>query len=81
MVLPLVVLPMRERPAHVGVLPYGAEVADPPSVRGGNPFRAAASGLRLGASSRNFWLLAATFFVCGASTNGLVGTHLIPAAR
>ena len=29
--------------------------------------------------SRDFWLLAGTFFVCGASTNGLIGTHLIPA--
>ena len=29
---------------------------------------------------RDFWLLAGSFFVCGASTNGLIGTHLIPAA-
>jgi predicted MFS family arabinose efflux permease len=28
-----------------------------------------------------FWLLAGTFFVCGATTNGLVSTHLIPAAH
>jgi predicted MFS family arabinose efflux permease len=28
---------------------------------------------------RDFWLLAGTFFICGASTNGLIGTHLIPA--
>jgi predicted MFS family arabinose efflux permease len=27
-----------------------------------------------------FWLLAGSFFICGASTNGLIGTHLIPAA-
>ena len=31
--------------------------------------------------SRTFWLLAGTFFVCGATTNGLVSTHLIPAAH
>jgi predicted MFS family arabinose efflux permease len=31
--------------------------------------------------SRDFWLLAGTFFICGASTNGLIGTHLIPAAH
>jgi predicted MFS family arabinose efflux permease len=31
------------------------------------------------AHSREFWILAGTFFVCGASTNGLIGTHLIPA--
>ena len=29
---------------------------------------------------RDFWLLAGTFFICGASTNGLIGTHLIPAS-
>src|SRR5437868_7694352 len=28
---------------------------------------------------KDFWLLAGTYFVCGASTNGLIGTHLIPA--
>jgi predicted MFS family arabinose efflux permease len=34
-----------------------------------------------GLRSRDFWLLSATFFICGASTNGLIGTHLIPAAH
>ena len=31
--------------------------------------------------SKTFWLLAGTFFVCGATTNGLISTHLIPAAH
>jgi len=31
------------------------------------------------ARSRDFWLIAGSYFVCGASTNGLIGTHLIPA--
>jgi predicted MFS family arabinose efflux permease len=31
--------------------------------------------------SRNFWVLFVTFFICGASTNGLIGAHLIPAAH
>ena len=43
--------------------------------------RTALGGLREGARSGTFWLLAGSFFVCGASTNGLVGTHLIPAAH
>jgi predicted MFS family arabinose efflux permease len=30
---------------------------------------------------RAFWLLAGTFFICGASTNGLIGTHLIAACH
>lgn len=29
---------------------------------------------------RDFWLLAGSFFVCGASTNGLIGTHMVAAA-
>ncbi len=32
-----------------------------------------------GARTRDFWLIAGGYFVCGASTNGLIGTHLIPA--
>ena len=36
--------------------------------------------LRVAIRSRAFWVLAGTFFVCGASTNGLIGTHLIPAS-
>jgi MFS family permease len=37
--------------------------------------RAIGTGLR----SRDFWLIAGGYFVCGATTNGLIGTHLIPA--
>src|SRR5205823_9977890 len=48
------------------------------------PPRAAAAapliGLALGLRSRDFWLLAGSFFICGLSTNGLIGTHLIPAS-
>ena len=47
----------------------------------GNPARAALAALADGVRSRDFWLLSATFFICGASTNGLVGTHLVPAAH
>lgn len=43
------------------------------------PLHAAFSALRDGLRSRDFWLLAGSFFVCGASTNGLIGVHFIPA--
>ena len=33
----------------------------------------------LGVRLRDFWLIAGGYFVCGATTNGLIGTHLIPA--
>jgi sugar phosphate permease len=78
--VPLSALLIRERPADMGLRPYGAadgEIeAAPPR---GNPAARAVEVLRRGTRSRDFWLLAGTFFVCGASTNGLVGTHLIPA--
>ena len=83
LVFPLVLIFMRNHPGDVGVCRYGAEKdedelpasADPNR----NPFRVALSGLQRGLRSRDFWLLAGSFFICGASTNGLIGTHLIPA--
>jgi predicted MFS family arabinose efflux permease len=76
-VIPLAIAFVRESPASVGTLPYGAVAATPPAARRGNPV--ALRTLARASRSRDFWLLAGTFFVCGASTNGLVGTHLIPA--
>jgi sugar phosphate permease len=79
LMIPLVALYFRERPSDVGLRPYGATDAEEPAALSGNPLLAAVEALRDGLRSRDFWLLAASFFVCGASTNGLVGTHLIPA--
>ena len=78
-VIPLVAFLLRDRPADVGLRAYGATEADPPATTG-NPVAAALEGLRLGARSNSFWLLAGSFFICGATTNGLIGTHLIPAS-
>lgn len=80
LVVPLVAFLLRDRPSDVGLRPYGAspEFSEPVNPYA-NPFTAAIGALRDGMQSRDFWLLAASFFVCGASTNGLVGTHLIPA--
>ncbi|HET9457350.1 MAG TPA: MFS transporter, partial [Candidatus Limnocylindrales bacterium] len=36
--------------------------------------------LRKAARTRDFWLLAGSFFICGYTSNGLIGTHLIPHA-
>ena len=79
--IPLVVLFLRERPAAVGLPPYGAAAIENVPASTDNPVRTALQALADGAKSRDFWLLSATFFICGASTNGLVGTHLIPAAH
>ncbi|MFD0683331.1 MFS transporter [Actinomadura fibrosa] len=80
-VVPLVVLVMRERPADVDLLPYGATVAEPDPPRTGDAARTALRALSGAWRTKAFWLLAGGFFICGASTNGLVGTHFIPAAH
>ncbi|MGW1943373.1 MFS transporter [Streptomyces sp. NPDC001940] len=70
--------------AAAGALPVvGAAVRDP---RNGPPLRedAARRALRtLARAARTgpFWLLAGTFAVCGASTNGVMWTHFAPAAH
>jgi len=77
---PVLMLWMRDRPAEVGLAPYGSTLAHPPMQKvPGNPFTVPFLALREGARTRDFWLLAGAYFVCGASTNGLIGTHLIPA--
>ena len=79
-VVPLVLVFVRNRPEDMGVRAYGATEDDPPALPRGNPIATAFRGLAVASGNRNFWLLAATFFICGASTNGLIGTHLIPAS-
>ena len=79
-VIPLVLVFLRDWPSDVGELPYGATKDDPPHVRPtGNPIANAMAGLHFAVAQRDFWLLAIPFFICGLSTNGLIGTHLIPA--
>jgi predicted MFS family arabinose efflux permease len=76
-----VAMVMRDRPSDVGLRPFGDEgtqplPAPPPST---GPITSAAFGaLRDAAKTRVFWILFATFFICGASTNGLIQVHLIP---
>lgn len=84
LMVPIVALLMRDRPSDVGARPFGVadtEADAPKGTAQTNPARLALTALADGARSRDFWLLFATFFICGASTNGLIGTHFIPAAR
>lgn len=78
--VPLVLAFMRNRPADKGVGPYGAEIDDAPAASTAG-FRAAFDGLLLGVRTPAFWLLAGSFAICGMTTNGLIGTHFIPAAH
>jgi MFS family permease len=77
--VPLVLFGLRERPADLALPPYGATAVVPHVPPATNPFLSALAALRDGLRSRDFWLLAGSFFICGASTNGLIGTHLVPA--
>jgi sugar phosphate permease len=74
---------MRDRPQDIGLLPVGAQpgatLEDSPLLRSGNPLRTAFGALARASKRRDFWFLFGTFFVCGASTNGFIGTHFIPA--
>jgi len=80
LIVPLVYLFMRNDPSDVGLRPFGATADAAPMPSGANPAAAALGALREGFRSRDFWLLAGSFYICGASTNGLIGTHLIPAS-
>lgn len=78
-VLPLVYFLLPERPADVALRPYG-EAPDAPLAASGtkqNPLAIAFGTLLQASRKRDFWLLFFSFFVCGASTNGYIGTHLI----
>ena len=79
-VVPVVAVFLRNRPSDVGLRALGATEADSVPVNTGSPIANAFRGLRMGVRSRDFWLLGGSFFICGASTNGLIGTHLIPAS-
>ena len=52
-------------------------LARPSEAPKGNPLTLAFAALRDGVRVRDVWIIAGTYFVCGASTNGLIGTHLI----
>ncbi len=68
---------LRDRPTDLGLRRYGQAEGGAAAVPAMAPFAALAFATR----SRAFWILAGTFFVCGASTNGLIGTHLIAACH
>ena len=77
---PIALLLMRDRPHDKGLLPLGQPEGMPvPTAAVQNPFVAAIAALTTASRSKEFWILAGSFFICGASTNGLIGTHLVPA--
>lgn len=80
--VPLIFIFLPERPSDIGVKPFGAtnEWVEPPRANG-NAAALAMNTLRESLQVKNFWYLVISFFVCGLSTSGLIGTHFIPAAH
>ncbi|MBI4493514.1 MAG: MFS transporter [Chloroflexi bacterium] len=70
-----VLLWMRDDPADIGLRPYGADGAE--ARRAAQP-DAPAISLFGALRTPDFWLLAGAYFVCGATSGGLIGTHFIP---
>ncbi|RJQ79511.1 MFS transporter [Amycolatopsis panacis] len=82
-VVPVVLLAVRDHPADIGTVAYGAPEGTAvvrPAPKTGSALRAL-TVLWQAARTRSFWLLAVGFAICGATTNGLVGTHFVPAAH
>jgi MFS family permease len=80
--VPVIALFLKERPTDIGMKPYGAPMnwVEPPRNTT-NAAVVAIESLKSAMKVRNFWFLTGSFFVCGLSTSGLIGTHFIPAAH
>ena len=76
---PLVWLLIPERPSDIGLKPYGApdDYEAPEPMGGANALAYAFQALGRAAKTRTFWLLFLGFCICGLTTNGLVGVHMI----
>jgi MFS family permease len=75
--VPLVWWWLPERPGDIGLTRYGESGNPPPADIARNPLRVALGALSHAIHHRDFWFLSSTFFICGFTTNGLIGTHLI----
>ncbi|HUA81653.1 MAG TPA: MFS transporter [Dyella sp.] len=77
--VPLVLWLMPESPAHIGLTRYGAtsHESNEAPASSNNLFALTLGTLRRASKRGVFWLLFATFFICGFTTNGLIGTHFI----
>ncbi len=82
LMVPLIYFFLKEDPQSINTTPYGAESDwQPPMLEKGNAAKVAIDALKDASKVRNFWYLVGSFFVCGLSTSGLIGTHFIPAAH
>ena len=74
-----VLLVVRDRPSDLALRPFGDDGSEPiaPPPIETSITSSALNALRDASQSRTFWVLFFTFYICGASTNGLIQTHFI----
>lgn len=79
MMFTLIAIFIKNKPQDVGLNPYGQdEFIEEQSVQQKkNPIQIAFNGLLEAVKVKAFWLLAGSFFICGLSTSGLIGTHFV----
>jgi MFS family permease len=82
LLLPAIWRWLRDYPSEVGLEPYmdATTTAEQRRLTQGAPRPWSLATSRDVFGTATFWLLSATFFVCGMTSNGLVGTHMIPHA-
>ena len=81
-VVPFIFFFLKDKPADLGLLPYGAPADwQPPAKSELSAVALAMDTLKQSSKRKDFWYLFGSFFVCGLSTSGLIGTHFIPAAH
>jgi MFS family permease len=82
LVVPFIYFFLRDKPADLGLLPYGAPLDwQAPAKSELSAGALAIDTLKQSSKRKDFWYLFGSFFVCGLSTSGLIGTHFIPAAH
>lgn len=84
LLIPAAAVLLRDHPADLGLRPYGAAPGwrpPPPAPRHRGAAAVAWEELAGASRSWTFWVLVVSFAICGWSTNGLIGTHFIPAAH
>jgi MFS family permease len=78
--IPVFALVFKNTPESVGILPFGGP-RTAPLGQAPSSIKTSLAALATAAKTKPFWILAATFFVCGWTTNGLIGAHFIPATH
>lgn len=79
-VLPIAIWLVKNDPREAGLQPYGTSGDATRAAKVAAVDVAARVPLTQAAQTAPFWLLMATFFVCGYTSNGVVLTHFMPHA-